>query len=93
MSKKIQKETGRILRIMIESGWIVFGQIVAVIGSLILVKVLTERLTPTQYGELALGLTVAGLVNQVVMGGISSGMSRFYSVAVEKNEQIGRAHV
>ena len=86
MSKKIQKETGRILRIMIESGWIVFGQIVAVIGSLILVKVLTERLTPTQYGELALGLTVAGLVNQVVMGGISSGMSRFYSVAVEKNE-------
>jgi O-antigen/teichoic acid export membrane protein len=39
-------------------------------GALVLVRVLTEYLTPAQYGQLALGLTVAGLVNQVVMAGM-----------------------
>jgi len=52
----------------------------------VLVRVLTERLDPAQYGQLALGLTVAGLVNQVVMGGVGSGISRFYSIAAEKQD-------
>ena len=67
-----------------EGSWIVIGQITSVIGLLVLVRVLTERLNPTQYGQLALGLTVAGLVNQVVMGGVTNGISRFYSVAAER---------
>ena len=62
----------------------VVGQAVSMAGSLVLVRVLTESLDPEQYGELALGLTVALLVNQVVMGGINNGIGRFFSIAAEQ---------
>lgn len=79
----------RLKRLSKEGGWIVAGQIVSVLGALVLVRVLTEYLEPTQYGELALGLTIAGLVNQVVMGGVTNGISRFYSIAAEKGALSG----
>jgi O-antigen/teichoic acid export membrane protein len=78
--------TPRFYRLAKEGGWIVAGQIAAVIGALVLVRVLTEYLAPAQYGQLALGLTVAGLVNQVVMGGVTAGIGRFYSIAAEQND-------
>jgi O-antigen/teichoic acid export membrane protein len=43
-------------------------------------------LEPAEYGELALGLTVAGLVNQVATGGVIAGVGRFYAVAVERDD-------
>jgi hypothetical protein len=76
----------RFKRLAKESSWIVVGQIATVAGALVLVRVLTEYLDPEQYGQLALGLTVAGLVNQVVMGGIGAGIGRFYSIAAEKQD-------
>lgn len=79
-------DTSRLRRLTKEGSWIVIGQIAAVAGALVLVRVLTEYLDPAQYGELALGLTVAGLVNQVVMGGITVGIGRFYSIAAEKQD-------
>ncbi|MDB0073770.1 oligosaccharide flippase family protein [Planktomarina temperata] len=75
-----------------EGSWIVVGQIATVLGALVLVRVLTEHLEPTQYGQLALGLTVAGLVNQIVMGGVTAGIGRFYSIATEKNDLPGYLH-
>jgi len=69
-----------------EGTWILLGQVSAVLGALVLVRVLTEYLDPVQYGRIALGLTVVGLVDQVAMGGLSNGISRFYSVAAEKQE-------
>jgi O-antigen/teichoic acid export membrane protein len=72
-----------------EGSWIIAGQIATVTGSLVLVRVLTEYLEPTQYGQLVLGLTIAGLVNQALMGGVSSGIGRFYSIAAEKNDLHG----
>ncbi len=82
----------RIKRLAKEGSWIVLGQIITVFGSLVLVRVLTEYLNTAQYGQLSLGLTVAGLVNQVVLGGISNGISRFYSIAVEKEDLGGYLH-
>jgi len=76
----------RIKRLAKEGSWIVIGQIVTVAGSLALVRVLTELLDPLQYGQLALGLTIGGLVNQVAMGGITTGIARFYSIAAEKGD-------
>jgi O-antigen/teichoic acid export membrane protein len=72
-----------------EGSWIIAGQIIAILGTLVLVRVLTEYLEPAQYGQLALGLTVAGLVNQVVMGGLANGIGRFYSIAAEANDLPG----
>lgn len=79
----------RIVRLSREAGWILAGQIASVLGALVLVRVLTEYLEPAEYGQLALGLTIAGLVNQVVMGGITNGISRFYSIAAEKSNLWG----
>jgi O-antigen/teichoic acid export membrane protein len=77
-------DLNRIRHFSREGIWILIGHIASGLGLLVLVRVLTEHLDPVQYGQLALGMTVAGLMNQVVMGGVSSGVGRFYSVAAEK---------
>jgi len=82
----------RIKRLAKEGSWIIVGQIATVIASLVLVRVLTDHLSSMQYGQLALGLTVAGLINQVLMGGIIASAGRFYSIAVEKQDLGGYLH-
>ena len=88
MSKSINTAVSRTRfnRLALEGGWIILGQVITILGSLALVRVLTERLNPEQYGQLALGLTVAGLVNQTITGGLSVGIGRFYSIASEVND-------
>lgn len=81
--------TARFQRLAKEGAWIGAGQAATVVGALVLVRVLTEYLDPEQYGELALGLTIAGLVNQVVMGGVAAGIGRFYSIAAEQKDLVG----
>lgn len=85
-------DLARIKRLTKEAGWIISGQVIAVLGSLVLVRVLTEYLEPARYGELALGLTVAALVNQVVMGGVTAAIGRFYSIAIDQNDLAGYLH-
>jgi len=85
----VRHAASRPFRLAKEGGWIVIGQITAVVGALALVRTLTERLNAEQYGQLALGLTVGGLLNQVVMGGVIAGIGRFYSLAAEQNELAG----
>jgi O-antigen/teichoic acid export membrane protein len=82
----------RIHRLSAEVGWVVAGQVASVTGALVLVRVLTEYLDSAQYGQLALGLTVAGFVNQTVMGGIVNGIGRYYSIAAEKQDLGGYLH-
>lgn len=76
----------RFRRLFIEGSWIVLGQILSVAGSLFLVRLMTEYLTPEQYGQVALSLTIAVLINQVVIGGLIGGIGRFYSIAFERKE-------
>lgn len=84
--------SSRLSRLAKEGVWVLSGQVASILGALMLVRVLTEYLEPEQYGQLALGLTVAGLVNQVVMGGVTAGIGRFYSIAAEKNDLTGYLH-
>lgn len=76
----------RLKRLAKEGGWIIAGQILTVAGTLYLVRILTERLAPAEYGQLALGLTVAGLLNQVIFGGIGNGICRYYAIAAEAGD-------
>jgi O-antigen/teichoic acid export membrane protein len=76
----------RIRRLSKESIWIATGQIISMLGALALVKFLTESLQPSEYGMLALGLTITGLANQVVMGGIANGIGRYFLVAAERGD-------
>jgi O-antigen/teichoic acid export membrane protein len=74
----------RFHRLSKEGLWIVLGQAAAVLGSLVGVRLLTELLDPAAFGELALGLTVAALVNQTVLGPLANGVTRFYAPAQEQ---------
>jgi len=76
----------RQLRLASEGGWIIAGQVATVAASLASVRVLTGYLPPTQYGELALALTLCGLVGQVFTGGLIVSIGRFYSIAVERTD-------
>lgn len=81
-----QITTPRFKRLAKEGTWIIVGKIAVVLGSLALVRVLTEFLTSAEYGQLALGLTLVALFEQVVFGGLGQGITRYYSVASEKRD-------
>jgi O-antigen/teichoic acid export membrane protein len=85
----IRRHGEQFSRLAGEGAYVLLGQIAAVLGSLVLVRVLTEYLEPAQYGQLALSMTAAGLMNQLIMGAVSNGIGRFYSVAVENNDAAG----
>jgi O-antigen/teichoic acid export membrane protein len=82
----IRQNNQRITRLSREGCWILVGQVLNISGALVLVRVLTEHLEPTEYGYFMLALTAASLINQTVMGGISNGITRYYLIAVEKGD-------
>lgn len=69
-----------------EGLWILAGQIVTVLAALALVRAVTSVLSPSAYGEVALGMTVATLVNQMITGCIANGISRYWSIADESGD-------
>ncbi len=79
----------RIARLTGELGWIVFGQLASIVGSFVLVRVLTNYLDPFEYGRLGLVLTVSTFSSQIFLSGVPSVASRFYSIAVENNDLKG----
>lgn len=60
------------------------GQVMAILGGLLGVRLLTNMMTPSSYGELALGLTFLTLVQQLIMGPITNGFARYFVIAQEK---------
>lgn len=74
-------------RLIRETAWVATGQIGSVFASFFLIRFFTDNLTIAEYGELALALTLAMMINQVISGGISAGINRFYSIAVEQDEK------
>lgn len=69
-----------------EGWWVCIGQASSVLGILILMRILTTDLSPSEYGELALCFTAITFVNQIIMGGVAGGIGRFYVIAIEKND-------
>ena len=67
--------------------WFAFGQSISILCALVLIRLLTESLSVSKYGEIALILSILALVNQIIYGGISLGAGRFYSIANEGNER------
>ena len=76
----------RLQRLSKEGLWIVLGQGAAITGVLFGVRLMTELLDPAAYGELALAMTVATLVNQSVLGPLGNGISRFFAPAKEQSD-------
>jgi O-antigen/teichoic acid export membrane protein len=72
-----------------EGAWIVIGQGMMMMGSLVGVRLLTTLLNPAEYGELALGMTIATFVNQTILGPLAQGVMRFYAPAIETDDLDG----
>ncbi|MBU6401556.1 MAG: oligosaccharide flippase family protein [Verrucomicrobia bacterium] len=78
--------SARIKHLGAEAVLVSLGQAAAVMGGLVGVRLLTSVLPPAQYGELALGLTLATLTQQLVMGPVSSACLRFFAPAAEAGQ-------
>jgi O-antigen/teichoic acid export membrane protein len=76
----VSSRFGRLSR---EFFWVVTGQVLAMSGSLMGVRLLTGLLPPRVYGELSLAITAAMLVNQVISGPIAQASLRFFAPARE----------
>jgi O-antigen/teichoic acid export membrane protein len=63
--------------------WIALGQALSVIASLIGLRLLTNYLSPAVFGEIALILTLATLVNQLLFGPLAGTALRFLAPAHE----------
>jgi O-antigen/teichoic acid export membrane protein len=87
LSTKLLSE--RLLRLSKEALWIATGQVMAILGTLVGVRLLTGMLDPSMYGELALGMSVATGVNQAVLGPLGNAATRFYAPAHEKGDVRG----
>jgi O-antigen/teichoic acid export membrane protein len=66
-----------------EAAWIALGQAVAALGAVVGVRLLTEVMAPDTYGQFALGLTIATLMTQVILGPLANGFERYFSPAHE----------
>lgn len=78
----------KLFKLRHEMAWILTGQALCFVGGFIGIKVLTNILGPKGYGQLALGLTIAGLFNQFVYGPLSNVVARFYSVYRERGSLV-----
>ena len=68
-----------------EATWIVAGQMVNVVAALLLIKVLTQAISPQQYGLYSLLMTFVFFQTQVLMGGTNAAIGRYYSIGVSEN--------
>lgn len=69
-----------------EIGWVLAGQVVAAVGAVAGVALLSRALEPAEYGHLTLALTTAALAQQVVLGPLTSALARFFATAVEHDD-------
>lgn len=74
------------MKLRIELGWVVIGQLLGFVGSFIGIKVLTTVMGPEGYGELALGLTISGLFNMFLYGPLANVVARYFAVYRERGE-------
>ncbi len=87
--KRIKKYNFNVSKdIFFETIWIVLGYLVSISGSILLIKILTKALSTKDYGRLSLALTIGTLVCQVGFSTSMPGISRFYTLSVEKKEII-----
>jgi O-antigen/teichoic acid export membrane protein len=68
--------------------WVLVGQVLVLSGGFIGIKVLTGMLGPARFGQLALGLTIAGFLHMLIYGPIEQVVLRFVSVCKERKELI-----
>ncbi len=69
----------------VEFLWVLFGQGMAFIGGILVIKVFTNSLGAEKYGYLGLGLSIAALVSTFFYGPLGQVLVRFFVEAQDKN--------
>ena len=76
----------RLFQLRHELAWVVAGQTLAFLGGFAGIKLLTNAMGSEGYGRLALGMTIAGLLNMFIYGPIGQVVSRYFSVYRERGD-------
>jgi O-antigen/teichoic acid export membrane protein len=83
---KIKSLSDRVMQLRHEMIWILTGQFLGLAGGFVNIKVLTNIMGPEGYGQLALGLTIAGIYNLFVYGPVANVVARFFAVYRERGD-------
>jgi len=75
-----------------EGLWVSIGQFSSVIGTLFGLRILTELLSPTLFGEFTLGLTIAFFSTQIIFGPKANGIVRYYAIAQKEGKMQSYVH-
>jgi O-antigen/teichoic acid export membrane protein len=65
-----------------EMTWVVLGRSLSFIGVFLNMKLLTSLLGPAEYGKLAIGMTITGIISMFAYGVFNNVLFRFYSIHV-----------
>lgn len=84
LADRIRPVLDGIWRLRREAGWIMVGQFLGLVGGFVGIKVLTNLMGPKGYGQLALGLTIAGVLNLYVYGPVANVVARFFAAYRER---------
>jgi O-antigen/teichoic acid export membrane protein len=76
----------RVSRTLPELTWVAAGQVAAFSGGVFGVVVLTARLSVAAYGELALGMTIAGFLHILVFGQLNNAFVRLFPTYRERRK-------
>ncbi len=74
----------RIRRVGRELIWVCLGQLLVISGGVFGVRLLTYKISPAVYGNLAIGLTAAILMQQIIFYPLGQGFLRYFSSALEE---------
>jgi len=86
VAQRNKQESARWKKVSRELFWIISGQTVGAVGSIVAVRILTGRLSPNSYGELALGMTIVTIVQQIATGPLGQATLRFYAPALDSGD-------
>ncbi|MFH1309175.1 MAG: oligosaccharide flippase family protein [Candidatus Omnitrophota bacterium] len=78
--------TLNIKKISAETAWIFLGQLMVVAGSIFGIRVLTYLLSPSTYGNLAIGMTAVVLVQEIILNPLGHSFLRYFSSAYEDKQ-------
>jgi O-antigen/teichoic acid export membrane protein len=76
----------RFIRLTNEAIWLILAQAIGLLGSFVFIRLITNLVSPTDYGQLALALTLFTLCSQLTTGLIASGVSRTYTDALRSQQ-------
>jgi O-antigen/teichoic acid export membrane protein len=76
-----QRPSGRLVQ---EVGWLAAGQAASVVASLVGIRLVTELVNPSVYGEAAIALTISALASQTLLAPLGSTAARYFVIATEE---------